>query len=628
MGWLSPDWRFRRFYRIKLPRSHCNLHFLLGQISSSSRIPARHDTSATAFGVIADICKAQSVVTSAWLTVTIWFFVVYLHAGAPTVERGKFGADDGCLNCLRASFPCPGYRNETNLRFHDESTRIVEKVEQRTQRKLVANAAVTFYGGTKLEMSIKIVTPASIADKNETKSRSTQRAGRPARLLLQPWLSLDDTLYDFFYLHYVVEAPRKRPAPPAYATTSRLTPAHALNASIKAVASAGVACYNSSSDCETSKQQLYGTAVKSINSLLRDPSAAKQDQTLLAVLLLNSFEEMDLRSTLRLDARRAHLFGAVSLLRLRGFEQLRMPIEIRLFGQLASALANFCIEHQLDLPGELHGMMRYSAAQVRKGVMSWHVFQHKLEFTSFYVRTVRNIVSDAYSIFRKALEFERWLADTPRLTNPGWGFKVFQTDQASDLIVNGTYHIYKTYMAVMVWNGMRGYRLLTNRLILESTWYLMQSGGPVSLEVKQQHEAAKRTIRKLQLEILATVPQHLGLISRTQPEKVNVRIMNESAGPRFFWTAFESSFHNPTLSSKRDETLPLTRMFGGCLLPFSLYLVDLVDLGGPESLAKPVLHILKTISDRMAVQQAAHYAEKVEARAGQQKDLLKFRHLS
>lgn len=299
-----------------------------------------------------------------------------------------------------------------------------------------------------------------------------------------------------------------------------------------------------------------------------------------------------------------------------------------MFGQLTSALANFCIENLIDLPEELCTMIQHSEPYVVHKEISWHVFSNKTRFASFYVRTVRNTVSDPHVILQKALAFDLLLAATARPTTPGWTYKTYHTTKVSDLIINGTYHIYGNYMAVTLWNDMRGYRLLANRLIFECTRHLLKTGDCLDADVLEQHEKAKRLIKSLQLAIFATVPQHLGLVSRTDPDKVDVHALRQSTCPRFLWTAFESRFHNPAVSSKIDETLPLTRMFGGCLLPYSLFVVDLVDLGGTDSQAEPTLHMLKTISNRMAVQQAALYAEKVKARAGQQQDLLKFHTVS
>jgi hypothetical protein len=502
--------------------------------------------------------------------------------------------------------------------------RFVQKAEKRIRGDVYTDVVNPCDQSRLFSSTLATKKVMSVASNGKASTQYYQRHLELARPRLQPCLSLDDTVYDFFYLNYTVEIPQLRNVKPVEFRVAQVTPDNALGAAIRAVGAAGLGCFHSSGEFEIYKQRMYSLAVRSLNSLLRDPSSVKNDKTLLTVLLLDHFEEMDRRSHSRLGARQAHLFGAVSLLQLRGFSQLQTSIEIRLFSQLTSALTNFCIRNQVDLPEELNVLMEFCSSCVVKEDPSWHVFRNKIKFAMFYLQAVRNTNPLPHAVIQEALEFDRLFADISRFTMPGWTYRAFRTDQENDMVVDGTYHVYDNYMAATVWNDMRGHRLLANRLVFESTLHIIQGGGPISDDVRKSHERSKTRIRGLQLDILATVPQHLGLVSMTQPEKGILCGIKNSNEPNFFWTAFQSILHNPTTSIKMDESLPLTRMFGGCLLPFSLALVGLVDLGGAESLVQTTLRILKTVSGRLAVQQARFYAAEIEASKGRDNNLLKF----
>lgn len=427
---------------------------------------------------------------------------------------------------------------------------------------------------------------------------------------------------DFFHLHYTVQTPDSYQYDPAKSKISEVTPDGALTACIRSVGSAGLSSTQKHVDYEITMQQMYGSSIRMVNVLLQDPRSARDDKTLLAVMLLSHFEEMNLRFPYNVAAREAHILGALSLIRYRATEQLQTPSEIRLFAQLTSCLTNYCVQYRVHLPQEIIDLTEYATIHVERE-LSWHVFETKVKFTQFYVQTISNPVADPRAVLERALEFNQVFTDTKNYTKPGWTYKVMQTGREQELIIDGCYHIYDNYVAVTVWNDMRGYRMLANRLVFELTRHLLAKTHHNTDKLRNQFHGSETSIQELQREILATVPQHLGMVSKSSPEMVRALQDMQSTTPRFLWTAFNSTILNPVKASGSVNKIPLIRLFGGCLLPFSLYLVDLVDTGGPKSLAGPTMRILKTIADYLGVRQAAFYASEIQKRQGGKSNLLK-----
>ncbi len=428
---------------------------------------------------------------------------------------------------------------------------------------------------------------------------------------------------DFFHLHYTIHTPDSHQYVPARSNTSRVTPDGVLTACMRSVGGIGLSSTHNHVDYEMTTQQMYGSSIRMVNVLLQDPRSAKDDKTLLAVLLLSYFEEMNLRLPCDIAAKEAHILGGLSLLRYRGIKQLQTPSEIRLFAQLTSCLTNYCVQYRVRLPQEIAELTECATLHVERDI-SWHVFQTKVKFTHFYVQTISTPVVDPHTVLERALEFDRAFADTKKYMKPGWTYKAMQTSGEREVIIDGCYHIYDNYFAATVWNDMRGYRMLANRLVFELTRHLLATTHHNTDKLRKQFHGAETSIQQLQREILATVPQHLGMVSKSSPEVGGALQSKQSTTPRFLWTAFNSTNYNPAKGAGNVNTMPLTRIFGGCLLPFSLYLVDLVDTGGSKSLAEPTMRILRTVANYLGVRQAAFYAGEIQKRQGGKSNLLKF----
>jgi hypothetical protein len=190
-----------------------------------------------------------------------------------------------CLQCQKSRRQCPGYKDDFDLVFRNEtqaterrahkstnSKRIKLKIQQRTQNRI----ASTNSG----------FAPSNAAQQELVSPSSRYIPGTPnipiehqaAHYFLSNFVLLPRTEASRGFLTFVIPLIRNEP------------PDTQLSTSFAAVALAAFANRPNSRTLLPTAAQYYSKALIHINAALRDPIAAKSDQTITSVLLLGLFE--------------------------------------------------------------------------------------------------------------------------------------------------------------------------------------------------------------------------------------------------------------------------------------------------------------------------------------------------
>lgn len=188
-----------------------------------------------------------------------------------------------CGQCLRAGRTCTGYRNEQSLVFRDETKKVVGKAQAAKQRD-------------RIMLSAEVVQ----ADRCDSLNRSTRdKAVTPERatvdnqtLSLSLSVPLEEQATCFFFRNFIFpDAGSSRPPlscmPVIFKQESASSP---LSAIVASIGMAGMSNLKKSPDIMVLARQKHVSALRLINSSIRDPESAKSDQMLIAVLLLGLFE--------------------------------------------------------------------------------------------------------------------------------------------------------------------------------------------------------------------------------------------------------------------------------------------------------------------------------------------------
>lgn len=203
-----------------------------------------------------------------------------------------------------------------------------------------------------------------------------------------------------------------------------------------------------------------------------------------------------------------------------------------------------------------------------------------MEFTNFNASVLGGSLTDPEVILEKSLELDARYRFFYTNVPPGWEYEtvLLDADSDCDFVYSGRYHIYYDYWIAQMWNGMRTVRIILHEFIREVLLKGFSAQPP--LFTKPEHTAQLQlstdTLYEMQADILASIPQHLGVTPRPRPTSPS-----EAEAPRcldrtlavFPWTNF--SEHN-------DETFPLVRASGPYFLMWPLWFAGALGISTKE----------------------------------------------
>ncbi|KFA75277.1 hypothetical protein S40288_00172 [Stachybotrys chartarum IBT 40288] len=282
------------------------------------------------------------------------------------------------------------------------------------------------------------------------------------------------------------------------------------------MAAVGLACLSKmtrSRDTMTVARQSYGTALHLTNKALRDPVAAVHDQTFLAVLILGTYEFVAGQSPQSVRAWQEHVNGAAALAKLRGAAQFRTTAGTKMFLLLCHSLLISCIEMDLPMPHALLELRKELSQRIKSDTFTWQVvdtiykglqIRHDIKIGKLvdFDETIQRL-SDVED------EFDTLVRRLPRW----WRYRRGDLVQPHEGVMGRTCHLYSTFTLATTWNGMRTIRLLVQETIIEKL--LSSTKSVLSLSARYQVQLAK-AIKLQQLigeAIVASVPQHFGIVS-------------------------------------------------------------------------------------------------------------------
>jgi hypothetical protein len=187
-----------------------------------------------------------------------------------------------CGQCVRGSRNCFGYRNPTELRFHDQSEEVACKVRlatrtpQRRAAEKAPNEASTHFDSIRVSPGPDLL----------------KHFNAPSLAPLSLSMSVESQAFCFFFNNYPSQPSKKfetvyEEIPALYCLGPPDSP---LLCIITALGLAGLSYHTETSGMEVAASVWYEKALHKINKSLRDRELVKLDQTLLVVLLLGLYE--------------------------------------------------------------------------------------------------------------------------------------------------------------------------------------------------------------------------------------------------------------------------------------------------------------------------------------------------
>lgn len=433
----------------------------------------------------------------------------------------------------------------------------------------------------------------------------------------------EDQALAFFVSNYVLQHPGGNPFD--VSNTSKLdVETHEkllliMDCGVKAIGLSNISTIFRVPEFSSLARKKYLTAVSHLNSILASSHAVQEDLTLFNVMLLCLFETVALPNERSLADWSRHINGAGALLKLRGAEQLQTTIGIRLFMQTAMWMTVMSLRLDLPLPHHILELTFQTTAKVRTEDFLWRFFVSKMRFVQFYSEQIVE-KSDAShdEIVDMALDLEKELKSLFFDPVDTLTFQTVYLPHSSSAGLDGRCDVYKTYMAVQVYNDFRVMRIMLHRIIrgiIKENQ--LAKDGPWSPSRKSLQMANSfDTIVDLQKAILASAPQHFGLVKYDEHGAISFENKAREKSPLWFpWTNFKHMVVDLARHTPEGNQIPRLRLFGGQVLHWCLYTAGRTDETDGREIQKEAIKLLLEAGEPMGNHQAVTLAEELRSMA-------------
>ncbi len=312
-------------------------------------------------------------------------------------------------------------------------------------------------------------------------------------------------------------------------------------ASMTAVGLVGISQLTHSEETIDSARKSYGTALCLTNAALRDPEEALKDTTMLSILILGVFEMMAEPGLKTMQTWHDHINGAVILAKLRGTSQFRTRAGICMFNMLCECVMISCMQRKVPMPPELvalqgdlltnpmaeHEPRGFGGADLCKPVYKILQARHDISVTG--------LSSNLDELLGRLDDIEAEFDRTISLFPADCYYKVFKVTRAHKAVFRDVCHVYPSIATASVWNALRACRILVLETILMAIQQHFPDVGDDGELVPQQYMAAFRQawvkIERVNFAIVASVPQHFGLLNPVNPYSDSLKPMPAVVAP-------------------------------------------------------------------------------------------------
>jgi len=426
-------------------------------------------------------------------------------------------ATPSCSQCIRAHRECPGYRNEVDLMFRNESEAVIDKAKAREKSKAKSKSR-----------SESPVIAGPSGSKNEPPSPSTELM-ELSRVQEKDEGFFVETLAPKFSMFPTTEERALNFFGTNSATWFRnfdvtdelCTQTSADEHLLASMSAVGLASFSHSvhaPELMVRARREYVSALQLTNAALRSPTEAKKDSTLFSVMILSVFETVTGNSERSLAAWAEHVNGSAALVKLRGKDQFKTPAGLRMFLQVTSNLMLSCIQRTTAMPEHIVELRKEAEKYIGDNP-SWLLSGIMIDFTIFRAAVRDTKIVGPRAVVSAGLEIDRRFLEAFANLPEDYYYKVVYTDETPELIWNGNYHVYSGDWMATIWNAMRVCRIMLHETIRDQLLSASTAMTPIftEYEIAAQNDSSLDAMVQMRSDILASVPHHTPLAFSSKP---------------------------------------------------------------------------------------------------------------
>lgn len=415
-----------------------------------------------------------------------------------------------CNQCAKSRRQCPGYKDEFDLVFRNET-----QATKRRAKKANSKA-----------LALKNGRDANAADSSSASSLSPASSTGRTSLQPGPRVALEDQAACHFMSNFVlvphqgsVRGFMEFLVPLMKVDCMPQHFRHAFDACALASLNNRVGTGN---DLDKDALASYTKALATTFAALRDPDVAKQDATLASVLLLGLFENISARH-IGMLAWGSHIEGAVQLAKTRGRKQLRTKVGLAMF----IAVRTQMIIHSLSTSKPpamgadwwMNDTVRdeHASECQRLNIIIGEIRAEANRLLSTSTRSsdqVDHIIAMIKRCQAHDLACANWAKDLPdcfRWKTVAWEDNVPQGDYSKADVYPGRVDAYQDLWISSIWNMMRCSRIVLASIIVRCAAWI---SAPVDYRTTPEYAAAARTCVDTITDIIASIPYQLGWFAK------------------------------------------------------------------------------------------------------------------
>ncbi|KAK1750691.1 sterol uptake control protein 2 [Echria macrotheca] len=471
--------------------------------------------------------------------------------------------EPGCGQCEKRQQECPGYRNLVDLMFRDESSHVIKKAKAKARRKghLIIEPDSSPDLRNRLSLTpeprgkaLSLVVPRSRPQtpsspgqhsvwSHDDSIMSPESGSWPVTPAMALLYNLAPTCQErgtaYFFSRYVTmeETACHQRFDFLYeiwkpVSTTRDREVDGVLASMTAVGLMGIAIMTQSRDMMEAAQKSYGTALRLMNHALADPAEAIKDTTMLSVLILGVFEMMteNIPRTKTIEAFQEHVNGAAALAMMRGPAQFQTSAGKRMFSMLCQRVVISCIQRAMPVPEPI--VQLFHEMNKANSPTDPSVWITAMTFEGLQIRydIKRGAMTDPEVIVETLISLEERYESLLMQLPPEWHYRTFKLSRHHPAVFNGFCHLYPSLWHATAWNSLRTTRIIILETILSEIYLESQSFSSrlSSPRYTEEFTKAKRKLKRLVHDTIASVPQHLGLVN---PDDGSIESLNPAAPP-------------------------------------------------------------------------------------------------
>lgn len=243
----------------------------------------------------------------------------------------------------------------------------------------------------------------------------------------------------------------------------------------------------------------YVSALRKTNKVLQNPKPSQRISILEASLVLDLFEKITGPKSNDVMAQRAHVDGALALVRLRGLQEFTDLGGLKALTRLCLNAVVISITAGQRVPSEIVRIRNHASQYFDVSHPKWRLTGITLKVTDLVSDITHGYLTREMKI-QRCVELERELEVIDREAPPKWSYeRIYVDDEDDHTTLDGFYDVYPSRLETQMWNVLRFIRIILCDIIIESC----------RSEDEELNKQTYRTTALLVQEVCATVPQML-----------------------------------------------------------------------------------------------------------------------